>query len=160
MPKNILLVEDSDDDAFFITRSLKSFGMLVPFSHVEDGQKAIDYLSGKGAYADRVRFPLPSLVLLDIKLPFMSGFEVLRWMREQPALPRIPVVMFTSSCQERDIEKAYGLGANAYLVKPNHGDDYQDLAGLIKRFWLDVNLPPPLHCESIAAAPLPLPQKI
>jgi CheY-like chemotaxis protein len=160
MPKTILLVEDSDDDAFFIVRALKSFGLIAPLAHVADGQKAIEYLSGKGAYADRIRFPIPNLVLLDIKLPFISGFEVLRWLREEAALPRVPVVMFTSSCQGRDVEKAYALGANAYLVKPNHGEHYTELAGLIKRFWLDVNVPPPLHCESAVPLPSPAQKKI
>jgi len=160
MPKTILLVEDSEDDAFFITRAFKAVGMVSPFSRVEDGQKAIDYLSGRNPFADRARFPMPSLVLMDIKLPFMSGFEVLRWIREQPAFPTLPVVMFTSSNQECDIEKAYSLGANAYLMKPNHGEHYSELAGLIKRFWLDANLPPPLKLENAAPLGMPIQQKI
>lgn len=160
MPKTILLVEDSEDDAFFITRAFKAVGMVSPFSRVEDGQKAIDYLSAKGSYADRARFPMPSLVLMDVKLPFISGFEVLRWIREQSGFPRLPVVMFTSSNQECDVEKAYALGTNAYLMKPNHGEHYSDVAALIKRFWLDANLPPPLKPENAAPFPRPIEQKI
>ena len=148
MPKAILLVEDSRDDAFFMTRAFKNIGMLAPLLHVEDGTIALEYLSGRGPYANRAQFPMPALVLLDIKMPFLSGFEVLRWIREQSTFPTVPVVMFTSSNQECDVEKAYSLGANAYLMKPNHGGDYSDLASLIKRFWLEANLPPKPQPES------------
>jgi CheY-like chemotaxis protein len=152
MPKNILLVEDSEDDAFFIIRAFKNAGMLAPVSHVEDGNQAVEYISGRGLYADRAQFPMPPLILLDIKMPFMSGFEVLRWIREQSSFPNVPVVMCTSSNQDCDIEKAYALGANAYLMKPNHGEDYSDLASLIKRFWLEANLPPQPKPENARTA--------
>jgi CheY-like chemotaxis protein len=138
-------------------RAFKAAGMAGPVSHVEDGQQAIDYLSGKNSFADRARFPLPALVLLDIKLPFMSGFEVLRWIREQSNFPKLPVIMLTSSNQECDIERAYAFGANAYLVKPSHGDRYDDLAALIKRFWLDANCPPPQKPQTVKASAANLP---
>ncbi len=160
MPKTILLVEDSEDDAFFVTRAFKASGMISPFSWVEDGQKAIEYLSGTASYADRACFPMPSLVLMDIKLPFMSGFEVLRWIREQSCFPRLPVVMFTSSNQECDVEMAYALGANAYLMKPHHGDHYSDLAALIKRFWLDANLSPSLKQDAAEEFVFPVQHKV
>src|SRR5262245_38394143 len=102
MPKTILLVEDSEDDVFFMTRAFRTAGMLLPLAHVENGQKAIDYLSGKPPYDDRTQFPLPSLVLLDLKMPFLSGFEVLRWIRNQFSCACLPVIVFTTSNQERD----------------------------------------------------------
>lgn len=149
MPKTILLVEDSEDDVFFALRAFEAAAAVAPILRVEDGRRAIDYLSGKGQFADRAKFPFPHLVLLDIKMPFVTGFEVLQWIREQSSYPKLPVVMFTSSNQESDIEKAYALGANAYLVKPDQPDDFSDLAGLIKRFWLDANLPPPRNVAAV-----------
>jgi len=148
MAKTILLVEDSEDDVFFATRAFKAAGIVAPVLRVEDGRRAIDYLNGKGPYADRAKFPFPYVVLLDIKMPLVTGFEVLQWIRKQSSYPTVPVVMFTSSNQECDIAKAYALGANAYLVKPNQAHNFSDLAGLIKRFWLDANVPPPQHGET------------
>lgn len=145
MPKTILLVEDSDDDVFLITRAFKSVGLVTPMVRAADGQDAIHYLSGKGDYADRVKFPLPSLVLLDIKMPFISGLEVLRWIRAQPTLAPLPVVMFTTSGQECDIRSAYGSGANAFLIKPARLDECTSIANVIKQFWIDANIAPPLE---------------
>ena len=144
MPRTILLVEDSEDDVFFLTRAFKAAGLLTPLARVENGEKAIDYLSGRPPYDDRAFYPLPSLILLDLKMPFVSGFEVLRWVRTWSCCPKVPVIVFTTSSQERDVETAYDLGANAYIVKPDHADECSDLATLIKRFWLDTNLTPPI----------------
>lgn len=142
MAKTILLVEDTSDDVFFATRAFKKAGLVSRIALAEDGQQAIDYLTGKGEFGDRTQHPLPSVILLDIKMPFLSGFEVLRWIRSESNFPTVPVLMLTSSDQESDIEKAYALGANAYLVKPPHGDDFLRLAQLIKGFWMDANVPP------------------
>ena len=145
MPRTILLVEDSEDDVFFLTRAFKAAGLLTPLARVENGEQAIDYLNGKPPYNDRARYPLPSLILLDLKMPFVSGFEVLRWVRTRSCCPKVPVIVFTTSSQERDVETAYELGANAYIVKPDHADECSDLAALIKRFWLDTNVAPPVQ---------------
>jgi len=144
MPKVILLVEDSDDDVFLITRAFKSVGLVSPLMRATDGQNAIDYLSGKDGFADRVKYPMPSLVILDIKMPFISGLEVLRWIRSQAPFTSLPVVMFTTSNQECDVRNAYGAGANAYLVKPGRIEDCTSIAIAIKQFWIDANvaLPP------------------
>lgn len=151
MPRTILLVEDSEDDFFFMTRAFKAAGLLTPLARVENGEKAIDYLNGTPPYGDRASHPLPSLILLDLKMPFVSGFEVLRWVRTRSCCPKVPVIVFTTSSQERDVEKAYELGANAYLVKPDHAEECSDLAALIKRFWLDTNVAPPVKPAEAAA---------
>ena len=114
----ILLVEDSEDDVFIMKHALKKSGNQVPLQIVTDGEMAIQYLSGKGDYADRQRFPVPSLVLLDLKLPYINGFEVLSWIRQQPELACINVVVLTGSAEKKDQNKASALGANSYLVKP------------------------------------------
>ena len=143
MPKTILLVEDNDDDVFLITRAFKTVGLVTPMVRATDGQDAIDYLSGKGQYADRVKFPMPALVLLDIKMPFISGLEVLRWIRAQPSFAPLPVIMFTTSSQECDVRSAYDSGANAFLVKQARLDECTNLANVIKQFWIDANIAPP-----------------
>ena len=152
MPRTILLVEDSEDDVFFMVRAFKAAGLVTPLARVENGEKAIDYLTGKAPYDDRARFPLPSLVLLDLKMPFVSGFEVLRWIRNQSCCSKVPVIVFTTSSQERDVETAYELGANAYIVKPDHAEECSDLAALIKRFWLDTNIAPLIKPAEMPAA--------
>jgi CheY-like chemotaxis protein len=114
----ILLVEDSSDDVFFMQYALKKAGISHPLRVVTDGQAAVDYLSGAGKYANRVDFPLPTIIFLDLKLPCFSGFDVLEWMRQQSALAQIPVFILTGSSEERDKTRAQQLGAKEYLVKP------------------------------------------
>jgi CheY-like chemotaxis protein len=114
----ILLVEDNRDDVFFFRRAMSKAQLAFPVQVVEDGQEAIDYLSGIGRFRDRFRYPMPTVVLLDLKLPYVSGFEVLTWIREQPALAALSVVILTSSPEQRDRDKANQLGATGYLVKP------------------------------------------
>jgi len=119
MPKPvILLVEDNEDDAFLMRRALKKTEMDCPLQIAEDGQQALDYLAGNGAYQDRAAHPLPSIVFLDLKLPRIHGFEVLEWIRAQPHFKNLEVVILTSSGEERDKRKALELTACAYLVKP------------------------------------------
>src|SRR5579864_5000614 len=115
--KPILLVEDDENDVFFFQRAMSKAGMTNPVQVAGDGQEAIDYLRGAGKFADRSKFPLPELILLDLKLPFVMGLDVLRWIREQSELVPI-VIILSSSREEEDIAAAYKLGANAYLVKP------------------------------------------
>ncbi len=116
--RSILLVEDNVDDAFLMRRALKKAQIVLPLQVVVDGQQAIHYLSGQGVFGDRQQYPLPSLVFLDLKLPYVHGFEVLNWIRRHEPLKRLPVVVLTSSPEERDRRKASELGAEAYLVKP------------------------------------------
>jgi len=114
----VLLVEDSDDDAVLLHRQLQRAGVDVQLQVVSDGEEAIRYLAGEGEYADRDKFPLPSLVFLDLNLPRKSGLDVLAWIKEQPSLHRLPVVVLTATEDEGAIRKAFALGANHYIAKP------------------------------------------
>ena len=118
MPIPILLVEDSDEDILLSRNSLQRAGVANPVFVVKSGDRALAYLQGEGDYADRERFPLPGIMLLDLKMPRMNGFEVLEWMREQELLEQISVLVLTSSPEDRDRVRARELGAKAYLVKP------------------------------------------
>jgi len=114
----ILLVEDDEDDVFLMERALSQTRLEVTMHIATNGQEAIDYLSGNGPYGDRAAHPLPALIFLDLKLPFVNGFEVLEWMRSRPALSDIQVLVLTSSPEDRDRQRAQNLGVKAYLVKP------------------------------------------
>jgi CheY-like chemotaxis protein len=116
--KLILLVEDDEHDVFFFRRALGKAGLECPLRLVSDGEQALHYLNGDGKYADRAAHPLPDIIFLDLKLPFVSGMEVLEHIRNQPALNRIDVIVLTSSPEERDRKRAFELGAKEYLVKP------------------------------------------
>ena len=140
---SILLVEDDADDALLIERAIRKSNLVAPVYRVEDGEAACDYLAGHGKYADRSKHPLPTLVLLDIKLPKRSGLEVLRWVRSKPALARLVVVMLTSSRELKDVDEAYAQGANSYLVKPISPGEMQDLIKVLGLYWLRHNEPPP-----------------
>lgn len=132
----ILLVEDNEDDVFFMKRALKAAEVKNPFQVVTDGQQAIDYLQGTAKFSDRIQFPLPCLVLLDLKLPHKDGHEVLQWIREQNFLKNLIVIVLTTSREMRDIEKAYALGANAFLVKPPGAPQLTEMMQSLKQFWL------------------------
>lgn len=138
----VLLVEDDPDDVLLTRRAFAKAHFPIPLHVVSDGEGAIDYLSGAGEHADRDRFPLPLLLLLDLKLPRRSGFEVLEWLRGQPGLRRIPVVVLTGSGQSADVNRAYDLGANSYLVKPVRSDDLTDLVKSLNLYWLLLNEKP------------------
>src|ERR1700749_3834713 len=114
----ILLVEDEDSDVFLMKRALKSAQILNPLQVARNGQEAINYLSGTGEYSDRAKFPIPSIIFLDLKLPYKNGFEVLTWMRGQSHFGKTLVMILTSSSEQRDIAQSYELGARTFLVKP------------------------------------------
>jgi CheY-like chemotaxis protein len=139
--KTILQVEDDPNDVYFFQRAMKKAGVPNPTQVACDGQQAIDYLRGAGKFADREQFPLPALVLLDLKLPYVMGMEVLRWIREQPGTPMV-VVILTASSEEQDIAAAYRLGANGFLVKPSEASKMDDLVKAIRDFWLTHNVLP------------------
>lgn len=113
----ILLVEDDAGDRELFRHALGRAGGRAQVCEAHDGEQACEYLAGRGRFADRVRFPMPDLVLLDLQLPRRSGFEVLQWARSQPHLKQLPILVLTSSSESKDIDRAYSLGANSYLVK-------------------------------------------
>ncbi len=135
----ILHVEDDPNDVLLIARAFRKAETTAQLQVVNDGEQAVHYLAGTNSFSKRDQFPLPSLVLLDLKLPRKSGIEVLGWMRSQPGLKRIPVVMLTSSRQPIDINRAYDLGVNAYLVKPVNFDSLVEMLKTLNLFWLRVN---------------------
>lgn len=135
----ILHVEDDPNDVLLISRAFRKAEVAAQIQVVNDGEQAVHYLSGNDSFAQREQFPVPSLVLLDLKLPRKSGIEVLEWIRAQPGLKRIPVVMLTSSKQPLDINRAYDLGVNAYLVKPVNFDALIEMVKTLDSFWLRVN---------------------
>jgi len=139
LSQTILLVEDNTDDAELFARSFHRNYANVSLPTVSDGEAARDYLDGNGPYADRSKFPLPNVVLLDVRLPRLSGFELLQWIREHPQLRRTLVVMLTSSREVVDVRRAYDLGANSYLVKPVALTDMQQLASALGLYWLKLN---------------------
>ena len=135
----LLLVEDNEDDVFLMKRALKSARIVNPLLVVEDGQEALDYLCGAGKFADRDQYPLPAVVFLDLKLPFISGHEVLAWIRRQKQLESTVVIVLTSSNEASDLSRCYALGANSYLVKPPTPEQLDDLAKAFKWYWLEYN---------------------
>jgi len=148
LSQTILLVEDEENDVFFMKHAFREIGITNPLQVARDGREAMDYLSGNGEYADRRRFPLPCLMLLDLKLPQEMGFEVLKWLRDQPELKTLIVIILTSSRLGFDIDMAYHLGANAYLVKPSSPRELREIAMGIKQFWLELNHGPAARNES------------
>src|SRR6266566_4955603 len=139
---SLLIAEDDDNDVFFLQRALETANVRNPLHIVRDGQEAIDYLSAAGDFADRGKFPLPYLLLLDLKMPRKTGMDVLEWLRGQPELRCLPVVVFSSSAHRRDIERAYELGANAFVVKPASMAKRADLVKAMALFWLEFNVAP------------------
>ncbi|MBW4577110.1 MAG: response regulator [Aphanothece sp. CMT-3BRIN-NPC111] len=135
----ILLVEDDPNDVLLIQRAFRKANVKHHLLVLEDGEAAVLYLSGKDRYQDRDRYPLPRLMLLDIRLPRKSGFEVLTWLRQQPGLKRLPVVVLASSTENGDIKQAYNLGANSYLVKPVAFDVLLEMVKTLNLYWLLFN---------------------
>ncbi len=135
----VLLVEDNEDDAELISYAFEKAGIGNPLLTVSDGDAAVDFMEGVGAYADRERHPLPGLILLDLKLPRRSGFEVLEAVRRNGLTQGTPVVVLTSSDQVSDIQRAYRLGANAYLVKPVSRDALLAMVRTLDAFWIKLN---------------------
>jgi CheY-like chemotaxis protein len=138
----ILLVEDDSNDVMLIQRAFQRAGLKSALKIVRDGSQAIDYLRGFGSYADRSKYPLPFMLLLDLKMPGTSGFEVLQWVRSQPEFKRLLIVVLTSSNLQADVDRAYELGANSYLVKPV---EFEEMVNMIARFeiyWTEINRTP------------------
>jgi CheY-like chemotaxis protein len=143
----ILLAEDREDDIFLIRRAFQKGGVTNPLFVVRDGEEAVAYLEGRGKYFHRDEFPLPALLLLDLKMPKMDGFEVLKWLRQQSTFSSLRVVVLTSSNDIRDANVAYQLGANSFLVKPMDFENVVELSKVIQDYWLRRNKAPELSRE-------------
>ncbi len=131
----ILIVEDSEDDAFLLRRALDREGFKSSVQLVCDGRQAVKYLRGEGDYSDRHVHPFPDVVFTDLKMPGLDGFGVLKWLKSHPECKLLPTMVLTSSNEDEDINKAYGLGANAYLVKPGTLAELQKLVRTVHEFW-------------------------
>ncbi len=132
----ILLAEDNENHVLLIRRAFEQAGLVNPLYVVSDGEEAIAYLKGEGKYANREEYPLPCLLLLDLKMPRRDGFEVLEWLREQPKLSLLRTVVLTTSEELRDVNRAYKLGANSFLTKPVDFRDFVQLTAAIKGYWI------------------------
>jgi CheY-like chemotaxis protein len=132
----VLYVEDEEFDAMFMHKAFERVGLKGSLQVVADGQQAMDYLAGSGAYADRREHPLPAVILLDLKLPVVSGFEVLAWLRRQPGLKNLPVVVFSSSDQPEDQAMASELGANDFVQKPSSALEFPKVVERLRKRWM------------------------
>jgi CheY-like chemotaxis protein len=135
----VLYVEDEESDALFMSKAFSDMGLASAFRLVRDGRAAIEYLSGTGKYAERNEYPLPSVVLLDLNLPQVPGFDVLKWMRNHPDFLATPVVVFSSSVREDDKLKATELGANEFVAKPSSGMRFGEVVERLRQKWLAVS---------------------
>jgi two-component system response regulator len=143
--KTILLVEDDRDDEELTLRALRRSNIRNEVIVARDGEQALEVLFGEGKYLDREIDLLPAVVLLDLKLPKVSGIEVLRRIRSEPRTRRLPVVVLTSSRQERDRDEVYDLGANSYICKPVDFEKFSEAIGHLGMYWVLLNELPPLH---------------
>ena len=134
----ILVVEDDPNDLFFLKRAFDLSRAQCLMQAVGDGAEAIDYLRGVDDYADRQRYPLPVLILMDLKMPRMDGFEFLAWLRREPVLRIIPVVVLSSSNLPDDVQRAYDLGANSFVVKAQDNTTLPDTLKTLASYWLEI----------------------
>jgi CheY-like chemotaxis protein len=137
--RHVLLAEDDENDAIFIQRAFKQADVTNVLHIVQDGQMVIDYLSGNGPFSDRGQHPMPSLLMLDLKMPRKTGMEALCWIREQEGFQCLPVIMLSSSVHPLEIAEAYKKRANAFITKPSGTPERAEMARLIKGFWLNFN---------------------
>jgi CheY-like chemotaxis protein len=138
----VLHIDDDPNDTMLLQAATRKAAVEFILHNVEDGDAAIAYLSGDGIYSDRKRFQLPSLILLDLKMPRATGFEVLKWIRSRPELGNLPVVVLSGSELQDDIRQAYSAGANSYLVKPLGFDALVDLVQSVNAVWVTANQQP------------------
>ena len=141
--QTILLVDDSENDLTLMRAAFKRAGHSGPLKDVRNGEEVIAYLKGEGPYCDRKNFPLPTVLLLDLNMPKQNGFDVLAWVRAQPLLKRLAIVILTASTRSEDVERAFDMGATSYLVKPAN---LQTLADMMRCLcdWIRINQFPTL----------------
>jgi Response regulators consisting of a CheY-like receiver domain and a winged-helix DNA-binding domain len=142
-PACILLVEDNRMDVELTLDAFREARFMNKVHVAEDGREALDYIFGEGGYADRSKYPAPDIVLLDLKLPGIDGFEVLKRVKSTPVMKRLPIVVLTSSREEGDRALSYDSGANSYLVKPVSFSGFIEVVHNITDYWLSLNVGPP-----------------
>ena len=142
-PARILLIEDNRMDIELTLDAFKEAHIANDIQIAMNGQEGLDYLFGRGDHADRQKYPLPHLILLDLKMPRVDGFEVLRQVKAAPIIKRIPVIIITSSKEEGDRALTYDIGANSYLVKPVSFEGFAEVVRQINGYWLLLNVEPP-----------------
>jgi CheY-like chemotaxis protein len=155
----VLLAEDDPNDVYFLKHAFKEAGIQNPLLTVADGQEAIDYLSETGKFSDRKQFPFPGLLILDLKMPRKTGLDVLQWLRKEDELRCLPAIMLSSSAHPTEVEKAYRLGVNAFVVKPPGISERAELARMIKDFWLKLNEPPLICTDGLKSTRKAHPEK-
>src|SRR5579872_5074819 len=143
-PFTILVVEDNAEEVILMERAFKRTGMEVSVQFVVNGEEAIDYLSGVDRFRDRISFPEPDLVVMDLKMPRKGGFEVLEWFRNLQEGALIPVIVLTASNRESDVQRAYSLGANSYFIKPTSFDEFRDMIKVFYDYWSLARRPRPM----------------
>ena len=143
-----LLVDDNDDDIRLVRRAFTKARVTNPLQIVRSGEEAIEYLIGKERYGNRREYPLPGLVLLDIKMPGLDGLDVLQWIRQQPDLREVGVVMLTGSDDMRDVNRAYQLGADSFLVKPLDFERFAEISQALAGCWAWMDKTPEPHCAA------------
>ena len=131
----ILIAEDDPNDVMLLELAIRKNGITNPVKVVRDGEEAIEYLEGKGQYKDRERFPFPSVIISDVKMPRRNGLEVVEWVRRHPTCSIIPIVMLSGSRIQNDVLSAYRLGANSYFTKPSTLDELSELLKLAFEYW-------------------------
>ena len=151
----ILIAEDNENDVLMLRRAFGQLGINVPIHIVSDGEQTIAYLEGAGRYSNRAEYPLPDLLLLDLKMPRTNGFEVLQWVRANSSLALLRIVVLTTSDRTADLNRAYQLGANSFLVKPLHFDDFRNTLRAIYDYWLlnkvpEISRPPLVHADWVS----------
>ena len=149
----ILVAEDNEHDAFFLKRAFLKAGINAPIEVVADGEQAIKYLGGRQPFSEQPGFTAPKLLMLDLKMPVVDGFAVLEWLRQQPGLKQLPVLIFTSSGEPEDVDRAHELGANGYTVKPSGAEDLAEVVQCIERYWLRRHCYP--SCRPVTKMPRP-----
>jgi len=143
MARPLLLVEDNEDDIFFMEHAMKKAGIDNPLAIAKDGREAIELLE-RALGGNLSDIPVPRLIFLDLKLPRVPGLDVLKWIRGNPRLKTVPVLVLTASKQDQDVEAAYNLGANSFFTKPANTDTLVEMMRVIKDYWLTHCVPPPI----------------
>lgn len=141
----VLIAEDNENDVAMLRRAFRQASITAPIQYVSDGEQAIAYLKGEGKFGRRAEFPLPDLLLMDLKMPRKNGFDVLEWLRTQPSLSHLRVVVLTTSEELRDVNRAYALGAASFLTKPVNFVEFKDTIQAMYNYWVALNRKPEIE---------------